>query len=76
MKDDIHPKYGAAVIRCACGNVIETRSTHQGTLPRRDEENRLHVPTLRPSPPLDANQHGYRQPEAGSDYSGLTRQGC
>ena len=27
MKDDIHPKYGPAAIRCACGNVIETRST-------------------------------------------------
>lgn len=27
MKKDIHPKYGAAVIRCACGNVIETKST-------------------------------------------------
>ena len=26
MKKDIHPKYGPAVIRCACGNVIETRS--------------------------------------------------
>ena len=28
MKDGIHPKYGPAVIRCACGNVIETRSTN------------------------------------------------
>ena len=27
MKKDIHPDYGAAVIRCTCGNVIETRST-------------------------------------------------
>ena len=27
MTDGIHPKYGPAVIRCACGNVIETRST-------------------------------------------------
>ncbi|MCF7837264.1 MAG: 50S ribosomal protein L31 [Candidatus Marinimicrobia bacterium] len=27
MKKDIHPAYGAAQIRCACGNVIETRST-------------------------------------------------
>ena len=27
MKDGIHPKYGPAVIRCACGNVIKTRST-------------------------------------------------
>lgn len=29
MKKDIHPNYGPAVIRCACGNVIETRSTKQ-----------------------------------------------
>jgi large subunit ribosomal protein L31 len=27
MKDDIHPKYQDAEIRCACGNVIKTRST-------------------------------------------------
>lgn len=27
MKKDIHPKYGPSVIRCACGNVIETKST-------------------------------------------------
>ncbi len=27
MKDGIHPKYGPAVIKCACGEVIETRST-------------------------------------------------
>ena len=27
MKDGIHPKYVPAVIRCACGNTIETRST-------------------------------------------------
>lgn len=27
MKADIHPKYVAAEIRCACGNVIKTRST-------------------------------------------------
>lgn len=27
MKKEIHPNYAAAVIRCACGNVIETRST-------------------------------------------------
>ncbi len=32
MKEGIHPKYGPATIRCACGNVIETRSTHQGTV--------------------------------------------
>ncbi len=27
MKVDIHPKYQEAEIRCACGNVIKTRST-------------------------------------------------
>lgn len=27
MKKDIHPKYEPISIRCACGNVIETRST-------------------------------------------------
>jgi large subunit ribosomal protein L31 len=27
MKDKIHPKYAEAEIRCACGNVIKTRST-------------------------------------------------
>ena len=27
MKADIHPKYHDAEIRCACGNVIKTRST-------------------------------------------------
>ncbi|ABZ93526.1 50S ribosomal protein L31 [Leptospira biflexa] len=27
MKTDIHPKYVAAKIKCACGTVIETRST-------------------------------------------------
>ncbi len=26
MKDNIHPNYRPAKIRCACGNVIETRS--------------------------------------------------
>jgi len=29
MKLDIHPKYVDAEIRCACGNVIQTRSTKQ-----------------------------------------------
>lgn len=29
MKKEIHPNYGPVVIRCACGNVIETRSTKQ-----------------------------------------------
>ena len=27
MKAEIHPKYVASEIRCACGNVIKTRST-------------------------------------------------
>ena len=27
MKEKIHPKYEPVTIRCACGNVIETRST-------------------------------------------------
>jgi large subunit ribosomal protein L31 len=27
MKADIHPRYQEAEIRCACGNVIKTRST-------------------------------------------------
>lgn len=27
MKKDIQPKYEATTIKCACGNVIETRST-------------------------------------------------
>ncbi len=27
MKKGIHPNYGKATIKCACGNIIETRST-------------------------------------------------
>lgn len=27
MKERIHPEYKNAVIKCTCGNVIETRST-------------------------------------------------
>ncbi|RKY46351.1 MAG: 50S ribosomal protein L31, partial [Candidatus Omnitrophota bacterium] len=27
MKKGIHPKYDYAIISCACGNVIHTRST-------------------------------------------------
>lgn len=27
MKKDIHPKYGKAIVRCACGNTFETGST-------------------------------------------------
>ncbi len=29
MKDKIHPKYEVTTIRCACGNLIETRATKQ-----------------------------------------------
>lgn len=32
MKKDIHPKYEKVVIKCACGNEIETRSTHGGEM--------------------------------------------
>ena len=32
MKKEIHPKYQAVSIRCACGNVVETRSTLQGVV--------------------------------------------
>ena len=28
MREGIHPEYKAAKVVCACGNVIETRSTH------------------------------------------------
>jgi large subunit ribosomal protein L31 len=27
MREGIHPKYGNAVVRCACGNTFETGST-------------------------------------------------
>lgn len=27
MKSEIHPQYGEATITCACGNVLQTRST-------------------------------------------------
>ena len=27
MRADIHPKYEAITVTCACGNVIQTRST-------------------------------------------------
>lgn len=26
MKQDIHPKYGKSVVKCACGNTFETGS--------------------------------------------------
>ena len=29
MKDKIHPEYKEAVITCACGEVVHTRSTKQ-----------------------------------------------
>ena len=29
MKEGIHPNYGTTVIKCACGEVIETSSTKQ-----------------------------------------------
>ena len=29
MKEAIHPKYKETTITCACGNVIETRSTKE-----------------------------------------------
>ncbi len=32
MKADIHPKYVDSEIRCACGNVIKTRSTKPSVL--------------------------------------------
>jgi len=27
MKEGIHPNYDKAIVRCACGNTFETRST-------------------------------------------------
>lgn len=30
MKADIHPKYSETKFKCACGNVVETRSTLKG----------------------------------------------
>ncbi len=29
MREGIHPEYKETVIKCACGNVIETRSTKE-----------------------------------------------
>ncbi|MDD4569950.1 MAG: 50S ribosomal protein L31 [Tepidanaerobacteraceae bacterium] len=29
MKEGIHPKYGKATVRCACGNTFETGSTKE-----------------------------------------------
>ena len=30
MKANIHPEYKVTTINCACGNVVQTRSTVQG----------------------------------------------
>lgn len=30
MKKDIHPKYELAIVRCACGNEVEIRTTKPG----------------------------------------------
>ncbi|MBN1689356.1 MAG: 50S ribosomal protein L31 [Candidatus Omnitrophica bacterium] len=32
MKEKIHPEYGKTAFRCACGNVIETRSVIRGNM--------------------------------------------
>lgn len=32
MKTELHPKYEAAEFRCACGNVVLTRSTRKSVL--------------------------------------------
>jgi large subunit ribosomal protein L31 len=32
VKEKIHPKYEAVKFQCACGNVIETRSTKKGVV--------------------------------------------
>lgn len=29
MKEKIHPKYDTCVVRCACGEVFETKSTQE-----------------------------------------------
>lgn len=29
MKEGLHPKYGKATVRCACGNTFETGSTKE-----------------------------------------------
>jgi large subunit ribosomal protein L31 len=31
-KEGIHPKYETIHVKCACGNIFETRSTHKGDL--------------------------------------------
>ena len=32
MKKDIHPNYGESIVRCACGEIVETRSTKGGDI--------------------------------------------
>ncbi len=32
MKEGLHPAYGEATIKCACGEVIKTRSTKAGEI--------------------------------------------
>ena len=32
MKDGIHPKYETCLIKCACGEVVETKSTKGGEM--------------------------------------------
>jgi len=32
VKDGIHPKYQEVKFQCACGNVVETRSTRKGVV--------------------------------------------
>jgi large subunit ribosomal protein L31 len=31
-KEKIHPNYAAVMVKCACGNHFETRSTHKGDI--------------------------------------------
>ncbi|HEY0309227.1 MAG TPA: 50S ribosomal protein L31 [Acidobacteriaceae bacterium] len=31
-KPGIHPQYETITVKCACGSVFETRSTHKGTI--------------------------------------------
>ena len=31
-KEGIHPKYDMIHVKCACGNLFETRSTHKGDI--------------------------------------------
>ncbi len=32
MKDGIHPKYEVCIIKCACGETVETKSTKGGEM--------------------------------------------